>query len=248
LRLETELKEIVDDGMGRAKAVITKEGEAIECGFVGLTVGVSPNIDFLEGSGIETQKGVVVNEFLETSVEDVYAIGDCAQLQNPMPGRRPVEAIWYTGRMAGETVAYNICGKKVAYDPGIWFNSAKFLDIEYQVYGTVLANPPENHSAIYWEHSSGKKSIRIVYDKDTLEILGFNLMGVRYRHEVCEKWIKEKASVEEVLKNLTLANFDPEFFDEYEEEVISIYNSQERMSLQKSKKRSWNTVLNFLKN
>ncbi len=248
LRLETELKEIVADGSGQAKAVITNKGETIECGFVGLTVGVSPNIDFIEGSGIETQKGVVVNEFLETSVENVYAIGDCAQLQNPLPGRRPVEAIWYTGRMTGETVAYNICGNKVAYDPGIWFNSAKFLDIEYQVYGTVLANPPENHSAIYWEHSSGKKSIRIVYDKNTLEILGFNLMGVRYRHEVCEKWIKEKASVEEVLKNLTLANFDPEFFDEYEEEVISIYNSQAGKSLQKTKKRSWNTVLNFLKN
>ena len=67
------------------------------------------------------------------SVEDVYAIGDCAQLQNPLPGRRPVEAIWYTGRMAGETVAHNICGNKVTYDPGIWFNSAKFLDIEGEV-------------------------------------------------------------------------------------------------------------------
>jgi hypothetical protein len=111
----------------------------------------------------------------------------------------------------------------------------------------VLANPPENHAAIYWEHDLGKKSIRIVYDKNTSEVLGFNLMGVRYRHEVCEKWLREKTSVETVLQDLSLANFDPEFYDEYETSVISIYNKQSGKSLQKMKKRSWNTVLNFLR-
>jgi NADH oxidase (H2O2-forming) len=247
LRLETELKEIVDDGNGKAKAVVTNKGETIECGFVGLTAGVSPNIGFLEGSGIETQRGIIVNEFLETSVPDVYAIGDCAQLQNPMPGRRPVEAIWYTGKMMGETLAYNICKEKRAYDPGIWFNSAKFFDIEYQVYGSVLTSPPENHTAIYWEHTSGKKSIRIIYDKNTLEILGFNLMGVRYRHEVCEKWLREKVSVETVLQDLSLANFDPEFFEEYEADVIELYNKLSGNNLQSKKKRNWNTVLQYLK-
>ena len=113
LQLQTELKEIVDDGNGKACAVITSKGERIECGFVGLTAGVHPNIDFLKESGIEIQRGIVVNDFLETNIPNIYAIGDCAQMQNPKPGRRPVEAIWYTGRMMGETVAYNVCGKKV---------------------------------------------------------------------------------------------------------------------------------------
>jgi NADH oxidase (H2O2-forming) len=247
LQLETELKEIVDDGNGEAKAVITNKGETIECGFVGLTAGVSPNIKFLKDSGIETQKGVLVNEYLETNIPDVYAIGDCAQAQTPLPGRRPVEAIWYTGRMMGETVAYTICKKRISYDPGIWFNSAKFFDIEYQVYGTVLANPPENHASIYWEHVDGRKSIRIVYDKETSVILGFNLMGVRYRHEVCKKWIKEKAPVETVLQNLGLANFDPEFYKEYEAEILNIYNRQSGKNLVLKKRRSLDAVLSFLK-
>ena len=72
-----------------------------------------------------------------------------------MPGRRSVEAIWYTGRMMGETVAYNICGKAVAYDPGLWFNSAKFIDIEYQVYGEVPAKLPEHLKTIFWMHPDG---------------------------------------------------------------------------------------------
>jgi NAD(P)H-nitrite reductase large subunit len=246
LRLSTELKEIIDDGTGKCGAVITNKGDRIECGYVGLTAGVHPNIGFLKDSGLEIQRGIVVNEYLETNLPDVYAIGDCAQQQEPKPGRRPVEAIWYTGRMQGEVAAYNVCGQKVAYDPGIWFNSAKFFDIEYQVYGDVQAKAPEHHQSIYWEGDDGRKSIRIIYDQNDGTILGFNLMGVRYRHEVCEKWIREKTPVETVLQNLGLANFDPEFYKEYEQDVINIYNQQSGKNLKLQKRRGLTAALRFL--
>ncbi len=249
LKLGTELQEIIDNGQGKAEAVMTNKGEKIPCGFVGLTAGVHPNIGFIKNTPLETQKGIIVNNLLETNITDVYAIGDCAQLQDPNPGRRPIEAVWYTGRMMGETVAYNICGKSVQYNPGIWFNSAKFFDIEYQVYGDVQAHPPENHESIYWEDSNHKKSIRIVYDKNTNQVLGFNLMGIRYRHELCEKWIKEKATLSEVIQNLGAANFDPEFYKQYEQELASIYNNKfpkEKISLQK--RRGFNAFLSLFKN
>ncbi len=248
LRLETELKEIWGEKGGRVKMVLTNKGEKIHCQFVGLTVGVSPNIDFLRFGEIELGKGVLVNEFLETNVPDVYAVGDCAQLQKPPEGRRPIEAVWYVGRMMGETVAHTICGNKTKYNPGTWFNSAKFFDIEYQVYGTVQANAPEHHASIYWEHPEGRHSIRIVFDKNNNSVIGFNLMGVRYRHEVCEKWIREKTPIEDVLQNLGIANFDPEFYNEYEEDVIKIYNQQTGNNLQLKKKRGLTGALRFLKN
>ena len=105
---------------------------------VGLTAGVSPAVDFLKNSSIETGKGVKVNKYLETNIPNVYAIGDCAQQLEPTGLRNPVEAVWYTGRMMGEVVAQTICGNKTAYNPGVWFNSAKFFDIEYQTYGWVF--------------------------------------------------------------------------------------------------------------
>lgn len=247
LRLSTELKEIVDDGNGRAGAVITNHGERIDCGYVGLTAGVHPNIGFLKNTALETDRGILVDENLRTNLPDVYAAGDCVQLRQPPPGRRPIEAVWYVGRMMGETAAYNICGQPVAYQPGIWFNSAKFLDIEYQVYGDVRAKLPEEQASLYWEHPEGKKSIRLIYDRAGGHVVGFNLMGVRYRHEVCEKWIKDKAPVEEVLQNLGLANFDPEFFDEYEAEVVQLYNHQSGRNLQLRKRRGLTGVLRFLK-
>ena len=251
LRLQTELKEIWGNKGGRVKMVLTNKGEKIPCQFVGLTVGVSPNVEFLHFSNIELGRGILVDEHLRTNVPDVYAAGDCAQLRNPPPGRRPIEAVWYVGRMMGETVAHNIVADiegtaPVVYDPGIWFNSAKFFDIEYQVYGTVLPNPPENHRSIYWEHPEGRKSIRIVYDKDSNAVLGFNLMGVRYRSEVCLKWIGEKTNIEEVLQNLGLANFDPEFYKEYEAEVVALYNQQSGRNLQLKRKRGLSAVIDFL--
>jgi NAD(P)H-nitrite reductase large subunit len=248
LRLETELKEIWGEKGGRVKMILTNKGEKIHCQFVGLTVGVSPNIDFIRFGAIEIGKGVLVNEYLETSVPDIYAIGDCAQLRNPPQGRRPIEAVWYVGRMMGETVAHTICGNRTKYEPGIWFNSAKFFDIEYQVYGDVQANPPDHHTSIYWEHPAGRNSIRIVFDQNTNAVVGFNLMGVRYRHEVCGKWIREKTSIEDVLQNLGIANFDPEFYKEYEGEIVKIYNQQTGNNLQLKMKRGLTGALRFLKN
>ncbi len=246
LRLGIELKEIVDDGSGKACAVITSEGERLECGYVGLTAGVHPNIGFLKDSPLETQKGILVNEQLETNISNVYAIGDCAQVRNPKPGRGPIEAVWYTGRMMGETVAYTICGHPTAYDPGIWFNSAKFLDIEYQIYGDAPAKMPEEWTSLYWEHPQGRKSIRLVYERESGRIIGFNLMGVRYRHEVCERWLAKGTSIEKVLQNLGLANFDPEFYTQYEQELVAKYNVQTGKNLQLRQKRSLPAVLRFL--
>ena len=132
LRLETGLLKILSDQNGNARAVVTDKNETIECQIVGLTAGVAPNIDFLKNSGIELGRGVKVNRYLETNIKDVFAIGDCAEQHEAIGQRRPIEAVWYTGRMMGETLAQTLTGKPTQYNPGHWFNSAKFLDIEYQ--------------------------------------------------------------------------------------------------------------------
>ncbi len=248
LRLGVNLDSIVDDGNGKANGVKIKEtGESIECQFVGLTAGVSPNIAWLKDSQIETNRGILVNDFLQTNINNIYAIGDCAEIKNPNEGRRPIEAVWYTGRMMGETAAYNICGKPIKYDPGIWFNSAKFLDIEYQVYGDVPNQPKEGISSLYWQHAEKNLSIRINYNTSEKHVTGFNLMGIRYRHEVCEKWLKDKSKIETVLQNLSLANFDPEFFEQYESDLVKTYNAQSNSNIRLNPKKGLNRVFKFLK-
>ena len=227
LRLGVNLKEIISDENGNVKSVIIAEtGETIDCNVVGLTAGVSPNIDFIKESDIETGRGVKVNRNLETNIKDVYAIGDCAEQHEGIGERRSIEAVWYTGRMMGETVAQTICGNKIEYKPGHWFNSAKFLDIEYQTYGWVFATPKENHAHFHWKHEDDTKCITVEFNTKTNAFLGINTFGIRMRHEIFNKWLTEKRDVDYVMNHLVDANFDPEFFDQFEKEILSAYNNQ----------------------
>lgn len=225
LRHNTQLDKILGDEKGNVHAVLTTSGEEIPCRVVGIATGVKPNISFLKNSKIETDIGVLVNRKLETNIPNIYAIGDCAQQRDPIDQRPPIEAVWYTGRMMGETVAQTICGNPIEYKPGHWFNSAKFFDIEYQTYGWVLPNGRRKNyeEQFHWKCDSNLRAITISYHKETKAFLGVNTFGIRMKHEVFDKWLSEKRSVDFVVENLKEANFDPEFFRRYEEEVRKEY-------------------------
>ena len=226
LQLKTELKEILPDSHGKVRAVATSRGEEIPCGFVGLTAGVHPNIALAKSAGVETNRGFLVDEYLQTSVPDIYAVGDCSELRNPAPGRRAIEAVWYTGKHMGPVLAQTLTGNPTIYQQKPWFNSAKFMDMEYQVYGQVGNKVQNGEKHLFWKHPELNKAIRLVYEAESGKILGFNLMGIRFSQDVCHQWIGEGAHIETVLAQLHKANFDPEFFGKYEHELVALYNQQ----------------------
>ncbi|HQW39869.1 MAG TPA: FAD/NAD(P)-binding oxidoreductase [Flavobacteriales bacterium] len=218
LRMGTEMKEILPGANGRVCAVVTRTGEEIACQFVGLTAGVHPNIAWLKDStAIKTDKGVLVNEFLETNMPDICAIGDCAQFhEHPDLQRKNIEQVWYTGRMMGETVAKTVTGERTAYRPGHWFNSAKFFDLEYQTYGWVRHELQPGEEGHYWEHTNGKVALHLVWDQKSRVLHGVNSIGLRLRHEVFDRWLEAKATVDHVVAHLEEAAFDPEFYEKME--------------------------------
>lgn len=226
LRLDTELLSIQDDGTGKVKSIVTSKNETIDCQLVGLTVGVSPSIAFLKDSTIKTNRGVLVNEFLQTNIDNVYAIGDCVQRTYEIPGRRNIEQVWFTGRMMGEVVAQTISGQVTKYEPGPWFNSAKFFDIEYHTYGNVGAQLKENESEFYWEHSSKRKAIHFIWDTTSKQFIGVNSFGIRLRHEKFDQWLREQRGIDFVIRHLKEANFDPEFFKRHESEITQAFENK----------------------
>lgn len=237
LRFSTELSEIIDNGEGEVKAVKTSSGELIRCEFVGLTAGVRPNIDFLKDSELNTNRGIVVNRKFETNMPDVYAIGDCVEFtEAPGKDRKIIEQVWYTGRMHGETLAYNLTRKKqVDYKPGVWFNSAKFFDIEYQTYGFLPSGWPPDKWSFYWENKEGKIALRLLFDEAD-RILAVNAFGWRMRHAFFDKAIKEGWPADKVLEKLGEASFNPEFYDSYHREVVKSYNMEKGKTVKLPKK------------
>ena len=145
--------------------------------------------------------------------------------------------------MMGETVAQTICNKKTAYKPGHWFNSAKFLDIEYQTYGWVFSerNKQENERYFQWQHAKENICITISYDKNTHQFLGINTFGIRMRHEIFDKWLTEEQSIEHVLEYLADANFDPEFYKLYEADIVAKFNLEHKTTIN-LKKKSWKRI------
>ena len=132
--------------------------------------------------------------------------------------------------MQGECVAKSITLEKTPYVPGIWFNSAKFFNIEYQTYGMILNQIPKNEASIYWEDPNGQRCIRITYLKSNQTVTGFNFLGIRGRHQICEEWIQEKQKLPYVLAHLGQVNFDPEFYKMFEKDVLNVYNNLHKES------------------
>ncbi len=226
LKLETELKEIVDNGNGRVKGVITDKDEFIDCEVVGLTAGVSPNIDLAKESSINTGKGILVDWGFRTNETDIFAAGDCAEIIKEGEERNLLQQVWYTGKMQGKVAGESISGlENTTYDPGIWYNSAKFLDLEYQTYGMIMPKAKDSEEHLFWEHENNLHAIRIVTENGS--VTGINVMGLRYKHKVCESWIREKRSLEYVFDNLKEANFDPEFYTRFEEDIIRKFKKEQ---------------------
>lgn len=243
LHFENELEAIIGNENNSVKAAKLKNGAIINCDFVGLTIGVKPNIEFLQGSELKMNQGILVNDFLETNINDVYAIGDCAEVKNPKQGRRKIEPVWYVGRMMGETVAENVLEKKLAYNPGIWFNSAKFFDVEYQTYGNVPNEISESQEDLYWQHKDQEVALHLVWDKATQVFTGLNAFGWRIRHEVIDHWIKNQKKIDFVLSNFKMLNFNAEFYAQHERELISAYNLKFKKQLSLNKEVWWKKIL-----
>ncbi|HEX2569123.1 MAG TPA: NAD(P)/FAD-dependent oxidoreductase [Polyangia bacterium] len=222
VRLSDELASVERDGDGRVSGVVTKAGERILCQMLGLCIGVRPNKDWLEKVTTPPKlgRGIIVDPQLRTSLPDVWSAGDCAEIHypdhSPLPRwvRNPlIEQIWYSAKRQGALAGHNMSmkGKPAAgltYTPPIYFNSAKFLDIEYTTVGETLF-APEGSRVLYRRHPRRAISQTIVSHES--RVLGFNMLGSRWDHAVLTRWVEEGRDIDWVREHLREAQYDVEF-------------------------------------
>jgi 3-phenylpropionate/trans-cinnamate dioxygenase ferredoxin reductase component len=114
------------EGAGRVERVTTARGRRIECDFVVVGLGSEPVTDLLAGTGAGIDNGVVVDEYLRTDVEGIYAAGDVANHYHPVFERRIRVEHWQNALKQGPAAARAMLGKGEPYDEVPWFWSDQY--------------------------------------------------------------------------------------------------------------------------
>ena len=133
LHLSTQIEAIVGDGA--ARGVRTTDGVVIEGDLVVMGVGVTPRVELATLAGLTVENGIVVDEFLATSVPDVFAAGDVAATWNTRYDKRIRMEHWANALNQGPVAARNMLGQHTAYENLPYFYSDQYdLGMEYNGY------------------------------------------------------------------------------------------------------------------
>ena len=137
VRLGEEVAAAVGSAEGRVAAVRTRSGETIPCEMVAMAIGVIPNVEFLQGSGVALGKrgGIAVDDRLRSSVPNVYAAGDVAELDGK------VVQLWEPARLQAKVAATNMVGRDHVYVPGVQYFATRLFDLDFASLGTIARDP-----------------------------------------------------------------------------------------------------------
>jgi nitrite reductase (NADH) large subunit len=132
----TELAEILGK-RGRVAGVLTQDGHRIDCALVAIAIGVRPRIELAEGAGLETERGIQVDEYLQTSAADVFAAGDAAQVLDPLAGKSVLDTLWGVAVTQGRIAGRNMAGQAMPYHKAVPFNVTRLAGLTTTIIGTV---------------------------------------------------------------------------------------------------------------
>lgn len=187
------------EGNGRVRAVTTANGLRIDCDFVVLGLGVEPVTDFLDGSGIDVDDGVLVDEHCRSNVDGVFAAGDVARHFHPIFGERIRIEHWNNARRQGRAAALNMLGRTTPYDEVHWFWSDQYEHtIQYAGYhhgwdDLVIRGSMESRSFAAFYLTAGRVRAVVSVDRpsdvrDSMELIraGGRADARRLRDEAVE--------------------------------------------------------------
>ena len=127
---------------GAVGGVILTKGDSVPCDLVIVAIGVIPRTDLVAGSAIKINRGIVVDNSMQTSVPDVYAAGDVAEVYDFVLGQNRTLPLWPLAVEEGKVAGFNMAGKKAHFSGGTSMSSLKYFGLPIVSVG--LANPKDD--------------------------------------------------------------------------------------------------------
>jgi NAD(P)H-nitrite reductase large subunit len=130
------------DNEGAVGGVILTKGDQVPCDLVVIAIGVVPRTELVTGTAVKINRGIVVDNMMQTNVPDVYASGDVAEAYDFIMNQNRLLPLWPLAVLEGQIAGYNMAGKKTTYMGGTNMSSLKYFGIPIVSIG--LANAKED--------------------------------------------------------------------------------------------------------
>jgi NAD(P)H-nitrite reductase large subunit len=201
---------------GHVTAVETEDGSRIACDLVAVAIGVLPRKELAEAAGLECGRGVVVDQYLRTSDDDVFAAGDIAEVRDPATRRGTLEVLWNSavakGRVAGLNMATEVTH---AYESGVPLNITRLAGYRLTIIGTVGSGKDSDlqglargdsdtwrqlGDSVVVESRSGGAHVRLALTQST--IAGAVVMGDQALSFPLQEIIEARADVSVIAESL----------------------------------------------
>jgi nitrite reductase (NADH) large subunit len=194
--LGVKSKEII--GNKKGEAIILEDGRRIDCDMIIISAGVKPNVTLAQKLGLKVERGLIVNDKMETELPDIYAAGDLTQHKGIFYG------IWPAAETQGEIAGINMAGGNVVYKGTTISNTLKVLGVDLFAAGDIDAEG-KNESVVV------KDSDNFVYKKLVLKdnyIIGVILYGdIKDRIKIL-KAMEGKTNISSIRKELQQWNLE----------------------------------------
>lgn len=206
---------------GRIAGVITKGGEKIKCQMLAIAIGIRPRKKLGEDFGLQTDRGILVNEYLQTNFPNIYAAGDVAQAFDPITKKHAIDSLWGPAREQGRVAGVNMAGITRSYLKSVPFNVTRLAGLTTTIIGTVGKGLDEDLLGIArgdsetWRQLPDAIAAQSDFDVNRLRILvgekailGALVMGDQTLSQPLQKLVSNQTDISSIRDALLNANGD----------------------------------------
>lgn len=204
---------------GRIQAVTTKDGRSLPCDLLAVAIGVAPRKHLAVQAGLRCDRGVLVDEYLQSSAQDIFAAGDVAQVFDPAAGRAILDSLWNPARQQGFTAGLNMTGDHRVYIKGMPFNVTRLAGLTTTIIGTVGAGSDADLTGIArgdsetWRQLPDSIAAQAGFQVNRLRIqlgentlLGAVLMGDQSLSRPLQRLVSEQVDIRPIRDQLLQPN------------------------------------------
>jgi NAD(P)H-nitrite reductase large subunit len=214
LHKQAKISQLITD-KDQLSAVRFQDGSTLACRLLAAAIGVRPQLSLAQQAGILTDRGILVDEQMQTNLADIYAAGDCAQVFDPSSGMSVLDSLWTTARQQGTAAGANMAGIETPYRRSTPYNVTRLADIPTTIIGRVGGGVDEDLQSIArgdsetWRQDPFAAVAQTTHEINRVRIMvgphtlrGSVIMGEQSLSRVVYDFIDQQIDITDIRENL----------------------------------------------